>query len=93
MSGGLFKGKRCTFPVKTGWPSRKTLTCVFNQLLLRPDIATVYYDYERDINYPERADRARLQYVQLDDSPELEALLTFVRFEQLCTKIEGMPRP
>ena len=51
------------------------------RLLLRPDVATVYYDYERDLNYPERADRARLQYVQLDDSPEEEALLTLVRFE------------
>jgi hypothetical protein len=54
---------------------------VLTRLLLRPDIATVYYDYERDLNYPERADRARLQYVQLDASPEPEALLTFVRFE------------
>jgi hypothetical protein len=54
---------------------------MFSRLLLRPDVATVYYDYERDLNYPERVDRARLQYVQLDDSPESEALLTFVRFE------------
>lgn len=54
---------------------------VLSELLLRPDINTVYYDYERDLNYPERADRARLQYVQLDASPEPEALLTFVRFE------------
>ena len=54
---------------------------MFARLLLRPDIRTIYYDYERDLNYPERADRARLQYVQLDDSPEQEALLTFVRFE------------
>jgi hypothetical protein len=54
---------------------------VFSRLLLRPDIGTIYYDYERDLNYPERADRARLQYVQLDDSPQEEALLTFVRFE------------
>jgi hypothetical protein len=54
---------------------------MFSRLLLRPDIATVYYDYERDLNYPERIDRARLQYLQLDDSPESEALLTFVRFE------------
>ena len=53
---------------------------MFRQLVLRPDIATVYYDYERDINYPERADRGRLQYAQLDDSDE-EALLTFVRLE------------
>ena len=54
---------------------------MFTRLLLRPDIATVYYDYERDLNFPERADRARLQFVQLDNSPEAEALLTFVRFE------------
>ena len=54
---------------------------MLTRLLLRPDVATVYYDYERDLNYPERADRARLQYVQLDASPEAEALLTFVRFE------------
>src|SRR5829696_2081655 len=54
---------------------------IFSRLLLRPDIGTIYYDYERDLNYPERADRARLQYVQLDDSPQQEALLTFVRFE------------
>jgi hypothetical protein len=51
------------------------------RLLLRPDMATVYYDYERDFNYPERADRAQLRYAQLDDSPEQEALLTFIRFE------------
>ena len=54
---------------------------MWHRLLLKPDIATVYYDYERDFNYPERADRTQLQYVQLDDSQEPEALLTFVRFE------------
>lgn len=54
---------------------------MYQRLLLRPDIATVYYDYERDLSYPERVDRARIQYVQLDDSPEQEALVTFVRFE------------
>ena len=53
---------------------------MLSRLLLRPDVA-VYYDFERDLNYPERADRARLQYVQLDASPESEALLTFIRFE------------
>jgi len=52
-----------------------------SRLLLRPDMSTVYYDYERDFNFPERADRAQLRYVQLDDSPDQEALLTFVRFE------------
>lgn len=52
-----------------------------SRLLLRPDMSTVYYDYERDFNFPERADRAQLRYDQLDDSPDNEALLTFVRFE------------
>jgi hypothetical protein len=54
---------------------------MFKRLLLRPEISTIYYDYERDLNYPERADRARLQYVQLDETPETEAVLTFVRLE------------
>src|SRR5215510_2385266 len=54
---------------------------MFKRLLLRPDISTVYYDYERDLNYPERTDRARLEYVQLDDTPDTEAVLTFVRLE------------
>src|SRR5690242_1154449 len=54
---------------------------ILTRLLLRPDIATVYYDYERDLNYPERADRAAIQYIQLDDSPDPEAVLTFSRFE------------
>src|SRR6185369_13580764 len=54
---------------------------MFKRLLLRPEISTVYYDYERDLNYPERADRARLEYVQLDDTPPAEAVLTFVRLE------------
>jgi len=54
---------------------------MFKRLLVRPDISTVYYDYERDLNYPERPDRARLEYVQLDDTPDTEALLTFVRLE------------
>ena len=55
---------------------------MFQRLLLRPDVSTVYYDYERDLYYPERSDRARLQYVQLDDTPDTEALLTFVRLER-----------
>jgi hypothetical protein len=54
---------------------------MFKRLLLRPEITTIYYDYERDLNYPERIDRARLEYVQLDETPESEALLTFVRLE------------
>ncbi|MEA2175972.1 MAG: hypothetical protein QOD00_3564, partial [Blastocatellia bacterium] len=52
---------------------------VFRRLFLRPGVSTVYYDYERDLEYPERADRARLEYLNLDESSEDEALLTFVR--------------
>ena len=62
-------------------PEVSVRKAMLSRLLLRPDVATIYYDYERDLSYPERADRARLQYVQLDDSPEAEALLTFVRLE------------
>ena len=62
-------------------PEVDVRSAIRKRLLLRPDVATVYYDYERDFNYPERADRARVQYVQLDDSAEREAVLTFVRFE------------
>jgi hypothetical protein len=54
---------------------------VFKRLFLRPGVSTIYYDYERDLEYPERADRARLIYLNLDESSEDEALLTFVRFE------------
>jgi hypothetical protein len=62
-------------------PEVELRRAIFHRLLLRPGVATVYYDYERDLHYPERADRAKLQYVQLDDSPQTEALLTFVRLE------------
>lgn len=54
---------------------------MFKRLFLRPATQTTYYDYARDLNYPERAERARLERVQLDDSPDTEAVLTFVRFE------------
>jgi hypothetical protein len=51
----------------------------FRRLFLRPGVRNVYYDYERDKDFPERAEGARLQFVNLDDSPEDEALVTFVR--------------
>lgn len=54
---------------------------VYGRLFFRPGMATAYYDYERDKDYPPRAEFARLQYVQLDDASEPEALITFVRFE------------
>ena len=52
---------------------------VFGRLFLRPGITTAYYDFERDRDYPERAEDARVQFVNLDDSPEDEAVITFVR--------------
>lgn len=52
---------------------------IFRRLFLRPGVSNVYYDYERDMGFPERAEELRLRLVNLDDSPEDEALLTFVR--------------
>ncbi len=52
------------------------------RLYLRPGVAHVYYDYERDREYPERAAEARVRYAELDGDGQLEALLTFARFEQ-----------
>ncbi len=52
---------------------------VFRRLFLRPGITTAFYDFERDRDFPERAEDARVRLVNLDDSPEDEALVTFVR--------------
>jgi hypothetical protein len=54
---------------------------VFRRLLLRPGMTTAYYDYERDRDFPERAEAARVQRINLDDSPEEEAVITFVRVD------------
>jgi hypothetical protein len=53
---------------------------IFRRLFLRPGVATIYYDYERDRDYPERAERAELKYVNLDDQGGDEAVLTFLRY-------------
>ncbi|PYS93130.1 MAG: hypothetical protein DMF64_06265 [Acidobacteria bacterium] len=55
---------------------------MFRRLFLRPNVATIYYDYERDREYPERAAEADMRYVNLDDDAAPEALITFARFEQ-----------
>src|SRR5215211_383835 len=39
----------------------------FERLFLRPGVATAYYDYERDHDYPERAERAEAKYLNLDE--------------------------
>jgi hypothetical protein len=60
---------------------------MFRRLFLRPDVMTIYYDYERDREYPERAANVDVRYVHLDDdrAPTVvrvpEVVLTFVRFE------------
>lgn len=53
----------------------------FERLFLRPGAAAVYYDYERDRSYPERAERAAVKYLNLDEHDGDEALVTFVRYE------------
>jgi hypothetical protein len=55
---------------------------IFQKLFLRPGISTTYYDYERDRDYPERADRAEVKYINLDDQSGDEAVITFVRYEK-----------
>lgn len=55
---------------------------VFQKLFLRPGVSTTYYDYERDRDYPERAERAELKYLNLDDESADEAVITFVRYER-----------
>ncbi len=51
------------------------------RLFLQPGITTSFYDYERDWNYPARAEHGKIRYPNLDDTPEPEALITFVRYE------------
>jgi hypothetical protein len=51
------------------------------RLFLLPGFTTAYYDYERDRDFPERAEATRIERVNLDDSPDEEALITFVRLE------------
>jgi hypothetical protein len=54
---------------------------MFRRLFVLPGLVTTYYDYERDRDFPERAEAIKLQRVNLDDSPDEEALITFVRME------------
>lgn len=54
---------------------------VFRRLFLHPGVATTYYDYERDRDYPEKAERAGLKYINLDNRTDEEAVLTFIRHE------------
>jgi hypothetical protein len=51
------------------------------RLSLLPGLTTAYYDYERDRDFPERAEATKVERVNLDDSPDEEALITFVRLE------------
>ena len=53
----------------------------FDRLFLRPGVATAYYDYERDRDYPERAERAGVKYLNLDERDGDESVVTFIRYE------------
>jgi hypothetical protein len=54
---------------------------MFRRLFVLPGLVTAYYDYERDEDFPERAEGLSLRRVNLDDSPDEEAVITFVRVE------------
>jgi hypothetical protein len=53
----------------------------FRRLFVRPGVATIYYDYERDRDYPERAERAEVRYLNLDEQSDDEAVITFLRYQ------------
>lgn len=54
---------------------------VRKKLFVRPILQTTYFDYERDINYPERAENISLQFVQLDGDRRQETIIRFARLE------------
>lgn len=54
---------------------------VRKKLFVRPGLKTSYFDYERDINYPERAENVSSQFVQLDGDRRQEAIIRFARLE------------
>lgn len=54
---------------------------VFRRLSALPNLLTAYYDFERDADFPARAESVNLRRVNLDESPEEEAVVSFVRGE------------
>lgn len=50
---------------------------IYKELFLAPKKTNIYYDYQRDLEYPERADNVNLQYVNLDKDNKKEAIITF----------------
>lgn len=50
---------------------------IYGELFLRPNKDNIYYDYQRDVEYPERADNVKLEYVKLDKISET-AIIKFV---------------
>ena len=53
---------------------------IHKNLFVRPALQTTYFDYERDDNYPERAENVSLQYVRLDEGKP-KAIIKFSRLE------------
>ncbi|HJQ32385.1 MAG TPA: hypothetical protein VJ866_09405 [Pyrinomonadaceae bacterium] len=54
---------------------------MFRRLSVLPGLTTAYYDFERDRDFPERAESVKLLRVNLDEEPDEEALVTFVRVD------------
>ncbi|HWW75931.1 MAG TPA: hypothetical protein VNZ44_11065, partial [Pyrinomonadaceae bacterium] len=54
---------------------------IFRRLFVLPGLTTAYYDFERDRDFPERAESAKLRRVNLDGEAGGEALVTFVRVD------------
>lgn len=53
----------------------------FRRLSVLPNLLTAYYDFERDADFPARAESVNVRRVNLDESPEEEAVVSFVRGE------------
>jgi hypothetical protein len=53
---------------------------VHRKLFVRPALQTTYFDYERDNEYPERAENVSWQLAQLNDG-KAEAVIRFARLE------------
>ncbi|MBI4851233.1 MAG: hypothetical protein HY819_05345 [Acidobacteria bacterium] len=51
---------------------------IYKEIFLRPNKDSIYYDYLRDLDFPERADNVKLDYVKLDKEHSRAAIIKFL---------------
>src|SRR5947209_9490815 len=54
---------------------------MMRRLSVLPNLLTAYYDFERDADFPARAESVNVRRVILDEEPDEESVVTFVRGE------------